>query len=45
MQLTREQMAFEFFETSAKTGDNVFLAFQRLAFHVTDICDPKLVSQ
>ncbi|XP_070194200.1 ras-related protein Rab-8B-like isoform X2 [Littorina saxatilis] len=41
--LSREEMAFEFYETSAKTGDNVFLAFQRLAYHVTDICDPKLM--
>lgn len=41
--LASQEMAFEFFETSAKRGDNVFLAFQRLAFHVTDICDPKLM--
>jgi len=37
-------MAFEFYETSPKTGANVLMAFQKLAFHVTEICDPKLVS-
>ncbi|KAK3715913.1 hypothetical protein RRG08_043928 [Elysia crispata] len=38
------EMAFGFYETSAKTGENVFRAFHDLAFHITDICHPKLVS-
>ncbi|PVD23035.1 hypothetical protein C0Q70_16297 [Pomacea canaliculata] len=38
-----QQMAFEFFETSAKCGLNIFQAFQRLAYHVTDICNPRLM--
>ncbi|ESO95117.1 hypothetical protein LOTGIDRAFT_232207 [Lottia gigantea] len=42
-ELAQKEMAFEFFETSAKTGSNVFTAFQRLAFHITDICNPKLM--
>ncbi|XP_041373417.1 ras-related protein Rab-8A-like [Gigantopelta aegis] len=41
--LAQREMAFEFYETSAKSGENVFQAFQKLAFHVTDICDPKLM--
>ncbi|XP_012942416.1 ras-related protein Rab-10 [Aplysia californica] len=36
-------MAFGFFETSAKTGENVYSAFHTLAFNITDICDPKLM--
>ena len=42
-QLAQREMAFEFYETSAKTDENVFEAFQKLAFHITDIFDPKLV--
>ncbi|XP_076440729.1 ras-related protein Rab-13-like [Babylonia areolata] len=34
---------FGFYETSAKTGDNVFAAFHRLAGLVTEICDPRLM--
>ncbi|XP_048249987.1 ras-related protein Rab-13-like [Haliotis rufescens] len=41
--LAEKEMAFEFFETSAKTGTNVFPSFQRLAYHVTDIHNPKLM--
>ncbi|CAG5122146.1 unnamed protein product, partial [Candidula unifasciata] len=37
-----EEMAFGFYEVSAKTGENVQAAFQRLAYHITDICHPKL---
>lgn len=36
-------MAFDYFETSAKTGTNVFAAFQKLAYHVTEICNPQVV--
>eukprot|EP00106_Octopus_bimaculoides_P012937 XP_014780379.1 PREDICTED: ras-related protein Rab-13-like isoform X1 [Octopus bimaculoides] len=43
--LASREMAFEFFETSAKTGENVQLVFERLAYHITDICNPQLMSQ
>ncbi|XP_036364773.1 ras-related protein Rab-3C [Octopus sinensis] len=43
--LAAREMAFEFFETSAKTGENVQLVFERLAYHITDICNPQLMSQ
>ncbi|XP_059162788.1 uncharacterized protein LOC131946154 [Physella acuta] len=42
-QFANKEMAFGFFETSARSGENVFAAFQYLAYHVTDICDPKLM--
>lgn len=44
LQLASKEMAFEFFETSAKTGKNVQQVFERLAYHITDICNPQLVS-
>ncbi|GAB1604263.1 ras-related protein Rab-3C-like [Argonauta hians] len=43
--LADREMAFEFFETSAKTGENVQLLFERLAYHITDICNPQLMPQ
>lgn len=42
--LASKEMAFEFFETSAKTGKNVQQVFERLAYHITDICNPQLMS-
>lgn len=41
--LAEKHMAFGFFETSAKTGENVVEAFRKMAYHVTDICDPRLM--
>ncbi|KAL5019839.1 hypothetical protein ScPMuIL_002731 [Solemya velum] len=41
--LADKELAFEFLETSAKTGTNVFTAFQKLAYHITEICHPKLM--
>eukprot|EP00105_Crassostrea_gigas_P044080 XP_019928228.1 PREDICTED: putative Ras-related protein RABA4e [Crassostrea gigas] len=38
-----KEMAFDYFETSAKTGTNVFAAFQKLAYHVTEICNPQVM--
>ncbi|KAK3595459.1 hypothetical protein CHS0354_003452 [Potamilus streckersoni] len=40
-ELADETLIFGHFETSARTGDNIFIAFNHLAYHVTDICDPK----
>ena len=42
-QLADKEMAFAFHETSAKTGQNVFDAFRKLAYHVTEICNPNVV--
>ena len=42
-QLAEKELTFDFFETSARTGENVFAAFRKLAYHVTDICSPALV--
>ncbi|KAL8625722.1 hypothetical protein ACOMHN_043997 [Nucella lapillus] len=41
--LVSKEKVFEFYETSAKTGENIFTAFRQLAFHVTDICDPAVM--
>lgn len=41
--LAEKEMAFGFFETSAKTGTNVFQLFQKLAYHITEVCDPELM--
>ncbi|KAJ8307902.1 hypothetical protein KUTeg_014549 [Tegillarca granosa] len=35
--LAEKEMAFGFFETSAKTGTNVFQLFQKLAYHITEM--------
>lgn len=43
VKFSTKEMAFGFYETSAVTGTNVFTAFQKLAYHITDICDPKLM--
>ncbi|GFS13009.1 hypothetical protein ElyMa_004872700 [Elysia marginata] len=37
------EMAFGFYETSAKTGENIYKAFHDLAFHITDINHPRLM--
>ncbi|KAL4225342.1 Calcium release activated channel regulator [Mactra antiquata] len=42
-QLADKELAFEFLETSAKTGKNVYDAFRKLAFHVTEICNPNVM--
>ena len=42
-QLAHKEMVFGFLETSAKTGQNVFNAFRKLAYDVTEICDPSVV--
>lgn len=41
--MAEREMAFGFYETSAKTGHNIYTAFQQLAFHITDISHPKLM--
>ncbi|WAR28683.1 RAA5C-like protein [Mya arenaria] len=41
--LAKKEMAFDFMETSAFTGENVFTVFRKLAYHVTDICNPSLM--
>ncbi|KAL3885407.1 hypothetical protein ACJMK2_025470 [Sinanodonta woodiana] len=40
-ELADKTLIFGHFETSARTGDNIFIAFNHLAYHVTDICNPK----
>ncbi|KAK3094903.1 hypothetical protein FSP39_007700 [Pinctada imbricata] len=40
---TKKEMVFDFFETSAKSSENVYTAFHKLAYHVTEICNPKLM--
>lgn len=42
-QLADKELALEFFETSALTGQNVLAAFHKMAFHVTEICDSDLM--
>lgn len=41
--LAEKELTFGFFETSAKTGEQVFDAFRKLAYHVTEICNPQLM--
>lgn len=43
VKLADKEMVFAFLETSAKTGQNVFNAFRKLAYDVTEICDPSVM--
>ncbi|XP_053388694.1 ras-related protein Rab-13-like [Mercenaria mercenaria] len=41
--LAEKELTSDFYETSAKTGQNVFNAFHKLAYCVTEICNPNVM--
>ncbi|XP_045176454.2 ras-related protein Rab-13-like [Mercenaria mercenaria] len=43
MKLAEKELTSDFYETSAKTGQNVFNAFHKLAYCVTEICNPNVM--